>query len=336
MGKGIETGKGEKDFIPEEDYEYERRLAEEEQQKRAEAEERQRQLAEEKKQRERRAREARDRRIAQDKLELMKMKAGIASEDEEIKEEHEEKRELHGWEKVSNFWYHEKVWIILGTFFALVLGFIIFDMVTKVDPDIEILLICDNVLQNDESAKLLEKRIEQYTPDLNGDGKVYVQVIICPLNDYKYNMLYQTNSQKFFANLQQDRIIMVLTDSNTDPDLQALMTTDLPLKIPGNPYVDDKGLSLNFGFLADELEAPALPNDIHLCMRRPVNTLDGSLEDMQKNFDTNLQIITDLANALAEEAEQKGDKGLTTEPTPADPSAVTPTGSGASSEVTSE
>ncbi len=323
MGKGIETGRGDKDFIPEDDYEYERKLAEEEQQRRAEAEERQQKLAEERRQRERQAREARDRRIAQDKLDLMKMKAGIATEDEEIKEEHTEKRELHGWEKVSNIWYHDKMWIILGTFFALVIGFIIYDTVTKVDPDVEILLICDNVLQNDESAKLLEKRIEQYTPDINGDGNVKVQVIICPLNDYKYNMIYQTNSQKFFANLQQDRIIMVLTDSNTDPDLQALMTTELPAKIPDNPYIDDKGLSLNFGFLAEELNAPLLPNDIHLCMRRPVNTLDGNIEDMQKNFDRDLQIITDLANALAQQAKETGDEGLKTEPTPADPSAVT-------------
>ncbi|SDA20772.1 hypothetical protein SAMN02910447_01880 [Ruminococcus sp. YE71] len=332
MGKGIETGKGEKDFIPDEDFEYERGLAEEERRRQEEAEEKRLEIEHERILREKKAREARDRRIAQDKLDLMKMKAGIATEEEEIKEVHEEKRELHGMEKAANFWYHEKMWIILGTFFALVLGFIIYDLATKVDPDIEILLICDNVLQNDESAKLLEKRIEQYTPDLNSDGKVYVQVIICPLNDQKYNTLYQTNSQKFFANLQQDRIIMVLTDSNTDPDLQALMTTDLSLKIPDNPYIDDKGLSLNFGFLADELKAPALPNDIHLCMRRPVNTLDGSVEEMQANFDKNLEILTDLANALAQEAKEKNDQGLTTEPTPNDPSAVTSLSSGTASE----
>lgn len=332
MGKGIETGKGEKDFIPDEDFEYERGLAEEERRRQEEAEEKRLEIEHERILREKKAREARDRRIAQDKLDLMKMKAGIATEEEEIKEVHEEKRELHGMEKAANFWYHEKMWIILGTFFALVLGFIIYDLATKVDPDIEILLICDNVLQNDESAKLLEKRIEQYTPDLNSDGKVYVQVIICPLNDQKYNTLYQTNSQKFFANLQQDRIIMVLTDSNTDPDLQALMTTDLSLEIPDNPYIDDKGLSLNFGFLADELKAPALPNDIHLCMRRPVNTLDGSVEEMQANFDKNLEILTDLANALAQEAKEKNDQGLTTEPTPNDPSAVTSLSSGTASE----
>ena len=125
---------------------------------------------------------------------------------------------------------------------------------------------------------------------------------------------------------------MVLTDSNTDPDLQALMTTDLSLKIPDNPYIDDKGLSLNFGFLADELKAPALPNDSHLCMRRPVNTLDGSVEEMQVNFDKNLEILTDLANALAQEAKEKNDQGLTTEPTPNDPSAVTSLSSGTASE----
>lgn len=322
MSKGINTDTEGGELLPDEDIEFERELAEQERKKQQELIETRRRIAEEKRRREKEAREERDRRIARDRLDLMKMKAGIADEEETIKEEHEEKRELKGKEKVANIWYHEKWWIILALFGVAVLTFMIVDAVSRVKPDLEIMLICDNALALDDQRELLERKLEQYVPDRNGDGKVSVSIINCALNDQKVDIQYNNNSQKFFANLQQGRIIMVITDSNTDPDLQALMTDDLPEQFPDNKYVDEKGLSLNFGYLAEELDCKNLPNDIHLCMRRPVSTLDGTLEDMQKNYDADMEIFSAIAEGLKEQAELSGDKGLTTEPTPLIPAAT--------------
>ncbi len=321
MSKGINTDTEGESLVPDEDAEFERELAEKERKEREEYEQRVKDAEDEQRRLEREAQRERDRKIAQDKLDLMKMKAGVADESEEIKEEHSEKRELHGMERVANIWYHDKLWICFGVFIAVVVAIMVIDTLMRENPDISILLICDNALQADQSCELLEQKLEEYTPDLNEDGEVCVQIICCPLNEYSSDSYYTTNSQKFYANLQQGQIIMVLTDSNTDPDYQALMVDTLEEELPDNSYIDEYGLSLNMQFLADEIECSSLPNDVHLCLRRPVTTLDDSLEDMQENYDTALEIFKDIANGLAEEAQACDDPGLSTEPS--DPEEVT-------------
>ena len=82
------------------DAEYERTLA----QQRREAEERERQVLEqaeaERRERERQEEKERERRLAQERIELMKLKNGVIDESESsIKEEHAQKRELHGLDK---------------------------------------------------------------------------------------------------------------------------------------------------------------------------------------------------------------------------------------------
>lgn len=314
MGRnhGIDDLSENDELIPEDDFEYEKKLAEEEREKRAEEQDRFRRREEELKNREKEKQRERDKKIAQDKIELMKLKTGVIDESEEIKEEHTEERKLKGFEKIANIWYHDKIWICFGIFIAAVVIFLIVDTVTREKADITVMLIADNglSLHTDELSELMEK----YTPDINGDGKVHVAVMNVPLNDRSTDTMYSTNSSKFFANLQQGQIIMVITDSDTDPEYQQLMADDLPEQFPDNPYVDEKGLSLNFGFLARELNYDDMPNDIHLCLRRPVTTLDDSLEEMQENYDVNFEIFKAMADSLAEQAELTDDKGLETEP----------------------
>lgn len=335
MSRGINNETEDGKLLPDEDEEFERELAEQERKRREEIEQTRLRIAEEKRQQEKRERDERDRRIAQDRLDLIKMKAGIAEGDEVIREVHEEKRELHGLEKAANFFYHEKWWIILAVFGLAVVIFMIIDAVNQVKPDLEILMICDNALGSDTSRELLEDKLEQYIPDRNGDGEVSVQIINCALNEYRNDMIYNNNSQKFFANIQQGKIIMVITDSNTDPDFQALMVNDLPEKMPNNEYIDEQGLSLNFGFLANELECEYLPNDIHLCLRRPVSTLDGSIEDMQEYYDKDFELFKSIADGLTEQARESDDKGLPTDPKPLDPAlAVTDVSSSAADSKT--
>ena len=310
MNNRINTDTDGEELLPEEDIEFERELAEQERAEQQKIIETRRRIAEEKRQREKAAREERDRRIAQDRLDLIKMKAGIADEEETIKEEHEEKRELTGKEKAANIWYHEKWWIILAMFGIAVVIFMIVDAATKVRPDLEILLICDNEFAYEEQRALLEDKLEQYVPDRNGDGKVKVSVINCALNDKKTDMTYNTNSQKFFANLQQGQIIMVITDSATEQELQELMVDDLPKQFPGNKYIDEQGLSLDFGFLAKDLNCDHLPKDTHLCLRRPVNTLDDTLEDMQKHYDEDFELFKAITEGLTGQAADENDTGL--------------------------
>lgn len=310
MAKGIETEGENGNLIPDEDFEYEKKLADEERKKREEAEQKELDREAEIKRRKREAERERERKIAQDRLDLMKMKQGIADESETIKEVHEEQRELHGMEKLKNIWYHDKMWILMGLFVFFVVAFIVYDTVTRVQPDLELLLICDNAVQADSCCVKLGERIERYTPDLNGDGKIKVSVVSCPMNEEKYDQYYTINSQKFFANLQQGRIMMIVTDSKIDKDIEEIFTDALPEQIPGNRYVDEKGFNLNFGFLATEIGCPGMPNDVYIRMREPIDTLSDSIELMQKNYDTCLGVLKAMADDMQAEADACGDKGL--------------------------
>ncbi|MBP3271416.1 MAG: hypothetical protein J6M17_04210 [Ruminococcus sp.] len=314
MGKGLETGSGKENLVPDEDYEFEKKAAEEARLEREQAEEKKREAEQQRLKKKREAQKARERQLAQDRIDLMKMKAGIAEEDEIIKEEHSEVRELHGWEKIKNIWYHDKLWILLGTFCVAIVGFMVFDAVTKVNPDLSILFVCDNAAQNDESLGILSDMIAEYTPDLNGDGQVKVNIINCALNPSKYDTIYATNSQKFYANMQLAENIVVIADSNLSSDISDIMSKDLPSQIPDNPYVDERGVSLNFKFLADEMKCPNMPNDMYICMRVPIKTLSDDKETMQKNYDDALIVVKAFAQALKERAEAENDPGLTTEP----------------------
>jgi hypothetical protein len=318
-------------LVPDEDFEYEQKAAAEEQARRQAYEQRREELARERAQHEREEREERDRKIAQDKIELMKLKTGVIDESDEIKEEHTEKRVLKGKERIANIWYHDKVWICFGAFIFAIVAFMVIDVVTREKADLTVMLIADNglTLHTDE----LEEFFEQYTPDLNGDGKVHVSIMNVALNNESTDTVYSTNSSKFLANLQQGRIIMVITDSNTDPDYQELMVDDLPEQFPDNPYVDEQGLSLNFGFLADELNYSDMTNDIHLCLRRPLSTLDDSLELMQEYYDESFDIFSAMAEGLKEQADELGDKGLPAPESSADTSSVADTDSKSEQDV---
>ena len=241
------------------DAEYERTLA----QQRREAEERERQVLEqaeaERRERERQEEKERERRLAQERIELMKLKSGVIDESESsIKEEHDQIRELHGFEKVQNFFYHNKVWIIFTIFIIAVAAFIFIDAARREKADMTVLMIANNGLETRQEE--LEEFFEKYTDDLDGNGYVHVEVIMIPLNSHSDDYQQQNvNSTKFLAQLQGGESILVITDSNTDEEFKSIMTPELPKEFPNNKYVDDMGMSWNMEVMAKELNFENMP-----------------------------------------------------------------------------
>ena len=281
MAKKISNDAGDKNLINDEDYEYEKSLAEHQRElARNEEEAMQRAIADRKK-REQEEKKARDKQIAQDKLELLKIKNDIIDEDtSSIKEEHEEVRKLKGAEWVANVWYHNKVWIIFGAFILMVVGFITYSEIKREKPDLTVMVIANNGLA--ERQQELEEFFEKYTDDLDGNGYVHVQIIMMPLNPNSTDYQTQnTNTSKFLANLQMGESVIVITDSNTEDQFKGIMKSDLDKDFPDNPYIDELGLSLNMKLVADELKFENMPNDVHISLRTPTKTLNDSLETMQ-------------------------------------------------------
>ena len=300
-------------LIPDEDYEYEKKLAEQARERQRALEEAERRAMEERAEYEKQQQKLRDKQIAQDKVELMKLKTGVIEESETIREEHEEKRELHGKERLANFWYHNKIWILFAAFIIGVVGFIVIDEITRVRADMNVMMIANNGLAFRQEE--LEKFFEKYCDDLNGDGQVKVSVMIMPLDpdskDYQAQQGYQA---KFIAQIQLPNDILVITDSNTEPDFMAMFKEDLDKDFPGNKYIDSAGLSFNMKLLADELKFENMPNDVHLSLRTPVTTLGSSIDEMQKNYDQAFVVFERIVNDLTRRATETNDPGLTTEP----------------------
>lgn len=78
----------------------------------------------------------------------------------------------------ENFWYHHKLkfWLIL--FALVVLVILVVQIVKKDDPDYRVMFITEEPY-TDADLKELAAYLEQYGEDLDGDGKVEVQIENC-------------------------------------------------------------------------------------------------------------------------------------------------------------
>ena len=139
----------------EDDDAYERRIYEEQKAKKE-------QLELERKKRERERDRQREEQIRKEKLELMKLKSGVIEESEIIKEEHEEKPKLTFRQKISNFWYHFKIPVIVSVFALAAVGYIVYDTLSREKPDVYVLCTCNNGI--DFKLDKLEEYFERFCP----------------------------------------------------------------------------------------------------------------------------------------------------------------------------
>ena len=163
--------------IDSEDYEYEKKLAEEEKLKQKQAEEK---AAAEKAKRE--AEKERNRQIEEERRELLKMKSGLTSEEgSELTKKDEAYEKPHGMAAVANFWYHYKFIIIFSSITLLVLGYLFYSEATRKRDDISVMVITDNDLT--QRTAEVEEFFEKYTDDIDGNGYVHVGIIPIPLSN---------------------------------------------------------------------------------------------------------------------------------------------------------
>lgn len=77
--------------------------------------------------------------------------------------------------KWENFWYYHKLHILIAAVCIAVVGGFVYEMVTKESPDYQIALLTQKSYST-ELVEALQGEIAQYGEDLNGDGKVLVQI----------------------------------------------------------------------------------------------------------------------------------------------------------------
>lgn len=288
-----------KNLIPEEDFDYE--------QKRFESEKNARERYEKEcldyEERMVQERKNYEKQLENEKVELVKLKTGVIDESDIIKEEVSEPIKLSKKEWLKNFWWHNKIIIIVVILAAAVVSYITYDTLSRVKPDLKIIMTVNNGLVN--RTEEIENYFERFCTDLNGDGEVKVQILSAPLtddtDDYVQIQQYQ---EVYLANMQTGEVIFILTDDKTDTDIYSEnesdnLLSDLSSEFKDNEFVNNKGLALKGDYIEDVFKYHTnYPQNIYLGMRKPTKTLKDSKEDMQKNYDEAFKIFKAMSEDI--------------------------------------
>ena len=244
--------------------------------------------------RERRQRENYEAKLRQERLELLKLKQGVIAE-EEIAYEKEPEKHYTIWQRIGNFFYHNKIYIIFGTLLAALAAFLIYDYVSTVRPDAVVMIIASdgefNFITEDISSLL-----GQYCADNNGDGKISVRVSYLPAapSEDSVSMYYQQADQtKLLAEFQGTEAIMVMGDYEACEVLGITegVLADLSGYFPDDENVTELGYMLSGTDFAKDIGYEGLADNIFLGFRQPKKGGFGTSEkDFQKNFDNAIEL----------------------------------------------
>ncbi len=88
-----------------------------------------------------------------------------------------EKREYTRWEKFSNWFYYNKWWLVVGAIVLHVAGSMIWNVlgIGQIQPDYRIAYVGSRRLPED-CVTALEEALTPYGEDVNGDGRVLLQM----------------------------------------------------------------------------------------------------------------------------------------------------------------
>ena len=261
------------------------------------AEEEERRREEERREKEEAARKAHERKLNRDRIELMKLKQGIIDEDDIPKEEPQPKKEYTTWEKISNFFYLNKLYIVIGTAAALFLGFIIYDMATRVVPDTVILYIASDPQMKDYTDKAGEI-FSGYCEDINGDKKAIADVYYLPAEGDEEAAvspdLMTADRTKLIAEFQSGDAIMVIGDKAS---YELLELTEGVFKDMTEIYPDDKnaeklGYRMSGTDLKELLGYPGLDDrELYISFRLPKDMFGASYDKMNRNYENVMRLF---------------------------------------------
>lgn len=276
-----------------------RRINEKQRQEELEAEaEREKERAE----KERLERERYEKKLEHDRIELMKLKQGVISE-EDIPHEAEPVKEYTAWEKIGNFFYHNKMPLIVGAVIVLLAVFLIRDVVTNKKPDVAIMIMASDS-ELDFRTGDIEKLLEPYCEDFNGDGEVYVRVSYLPAvySDDNLDAYFNQSAQtKLMAEFQSGDSIIVIADADTchtvgidtvsengnpvDPIL-----VDMRTIYPDDENCTELGYMLSGTSFAEDIKYTAMSDSLFIGFRLPREALGVNMEKFTANYNNALKL----------------------------------------------
>lgn len=127
----------------------------------------------------------------------------------EAPEREEERKPRTFREKWDNYWYHYKGRTLLIAFLVVVFGVTGWQFATKVRPDYVVMMAFDKTVTPD-IVYCVEDYLAPYGEDLNGDGKVVVDVY--DISASNNPDVQKANATKIMAELHNGEIMLFIVD----------------------------------------------------------------------------------------------------------------------------
>lgn len=252
-------------------------------------------------------RETDDERAARDREErvaLLKMKQGLIEDSELIPETgYSAIPELHGWEKISNFFYRNKLFVILGVIFAAIILVCVFQFIFKEKSDLHVLVIANN-----DDTELtwryedIEKALERYCPDFDGDGKINVTVNFLDHNvEESDNQVVVTNNQRLSMELKLANAQLIIADREfvdwmvkTRDKKPASLFLDQTENCGSDMLYEDVGILMGKTSLAKEARWSKCPDSVVILVREELNDGSGSVKKNAENREHALEVLQNI------------------------------------------
>lgn len=247
------------------------------------------------------AREEYAKELHEDKVDLIRLKQGVITDSDKVFPEQEAPKKYTVWQKIGNWFYHSKWWLGIAVFCTLVGAFLVYDFITRKDPDVSVLILTDNVYvynKSDELCAWLQDMCEDY----NGDGKKFVQSVYIPVSKAEMesgSSYASANNTQLMVQMETSICMLVMANDEAADYLQPeLIFEDMERLYPDCPYAE--GYKLKIAGTAFEeimqLDQP-LTEDTYLALRIPVERM-SSLEEMKESYDHAKKLLDVLVPQL--------------------------------------
>lgn len=230
------------------------------------------------------AREEYAKTLQEEKVELIRMKQGEEFDHALVYGKQEEQRKYSLGEKIGNWLYHAKWWLGIAVFVVFIAGFLIYDRVTRVDPDIRVLILSE---QSELFARSFEmdEYLTPLTDDFNEDGKNIALSVYVPTseNSMEYSGAYAaTYNSQLMMQFQTNTCMLVISDDDAEQYLDTdMMFVDLHELYPDCKFIDGYKLMLNQTDFGEKIGmVNPFKDGAYLALRTAVENMN-SLEENQ-------------------------------------------------------
>ena len=243
----------------------------------------------------------------EERIALLKIKQGLIEESELIPEnEHVEAPKLRGWAKFANFFYHNKVFILLGAFFVFVITVLAVQLITKERDDLYVLAIAfDGESEIGWRVRDLESALERYCPDFDGNGKVNVTVnYIDRAGGEITNQYDQAQAQKLTLEFMTATAQLIIADEELidwlkgDGSTEAIdcrkffvVQSDLCSE---DMLFNGVGVRANRTDLAEEARWESCPDNVILLVRAEMNNGSGNVKTNALNRERSMIVLQNI------------------------------------------